>query len=357
MQKTKVLITGAKGYIGRALVTALLDRSDLALFTVDNNYRAQWVRQAGGKSLTAVQDLIFMTYPSNLAIYEVAHSIIHEVKPDVIVHLASQPSAPYANYSAHTMLLTQRNNMLMLLNLLGSIHKEHLNPKLIVTTTTGIPGSPKGPITEDPMANLATSFYHVSRGFDSANLHTAAHLWKHLRVLELRTSIVYGTRIYGHPYPVTRFDWDYYFGVVIHRFCLLHKMGQPLTVFGAGQQEKPIITLRDAVYSLINAIDAELVPGHEIVNQMTQCLPIVKIAAMIGGLQVEHIPNPRVEDETYKMDIRNEKFLSLLDLEHPAELDSEVEMILQDIQTDHLPTNWKKIYGQHPLSEDRRNRI
>jgi len=92
---------------------------------------------------------------------------------------------------------------------------------------------------------------------------------------------VLNSRVDGIDFPVTRFDWDFYFGTAIHRFALMRKLNQPLKIYGKGLQRKPFISLRDTVHSLLNAIDYQ-VEGHVIMNQTSGPLQIKEIAETIG---------------------------------------------------------------------------
>src|SRR3990167_5910113 len=140
----KILITGAAGYIGNALVDFLTRRGDLSIITADNNSRARWVEDCGGKSLT-----VYKRHPCillNLMHYPGILHLITVEKPDVIIHLASQPSAPWSEKDLKRRFFTQNHNMTILLNLLFALRESGLDPAVIVTTTTGIPGAPESPI-------------------------------------------------------------------------------------------------------------------------------------------------------------------------------------------------------------------
>jgi len=90
---------------------------------------------------------------------------------------------------------------------------------------------------------------------------------------EVRTAIVYGTETEetrDHESP-TRFDFDYYFGTVVNRFCAQAVAGYPITVYGKGEQRKPMVSLEDTVESLVRLVeegtlrrrrDRHLQPGH-----------------------------------------------------------------------------------------------
>jgi nucleoside-diphosphate-sugar epimerase len=140
---------------------------------------------------------------------------------------------------------------------------------------------------------------------------------------EVRTAIVYGTETpeaKAHELP-TRFDFDYYFGTVVNRFCAQAVAGYPLTVYGKGEQRKPMVSLEDAVESLVRLVE-NTHSGDEIdiYNQVTRPVAIVELAETIAevgeefGLdaEVEHYENPREEDEEHKMKMENDAFLDLV---------------------------------------------
>ena len=336
----RILITGSAGYIGNAVVHQPEHHGITNYLALDCGNRDSWVKQVGGSSLT--------DYPKyNYLFCDLTQSgpvlnILNYYKPTIILHLASQPSGPFSEISSLHRIQTQTMNLTMLLNLLCGVKDLGLDSKFIVTTTTGVPGAPNGPIEETHAPNLAGSAYHASRGFDSANLALAAKQWK-AKILELRTSIVYGTRTHEATAPVTRFDYDFYFGTAVHRFILRKKLGQSLTIYGKGEQKKPIISLKDCVKGILHAINSDIKPGHEIMNQTTECISVLDMARAVGG-SIEHIPNPRVEKEDHQMLIHNDKYLKLLNSE-PVKLKDETQTIYQDINLTHLDIGiWKEVY-------------
>jgi nucleoside-diphosphate-sugar epimerase len=154
-----------------------------------------------------------------------------------------------------------------------------------------------------------------------------AHDQFDIPISDVRTAITYGTGIEeteADPRLATRFDFDYYFGVVAHRFCAQAVAGYPMTVYGKGQQRKPFIALEDAVEGLarLALIDPDDRPDdHVVYNQVTRPISIVEIAETIADVSgefdldvdVEHFENPRDEDETHKMEIENDRYADLID--------------------------------------------
>ena len=164
-----------------------------------------------------------------------------------------------------------------------------------------------------------------SKSHDAANLRLA-HAQFGLPISDVRTAIVYGTEIEETRLDdrlKTRFDFDYYFGVVAHRFAAQAVAGYPLTVYGKGEQRKPFVSLEDTVEGLANLALQD--PGtraerYQVYNQVTRPIAIVEMAETIQavgeefGLDVEvtHVENPRDEDETHQMEIENDRYMELI---------------------------------------------
>jgi nucleoside-diphosphate-sugar epimerase len=224
-------------------------------------------------------------------------------------------------------------------NLVFGLHEHDMaDTHLVETTTTGVYGAPEFPIPEGgatmtnrgesdevPFPALAGSWYHNTKSHDAANLRLA-HSQFDLPISDVRTAITYGTgteETRADDRLATRFDFDYYFGVVAHRFAAQAIAGYPMTVYGKGEQRKPFIALEDAVEGLarLALTDPDERPDdHVVYNQVTRAISIVEIAETIAdvanefdlGVEVEHFENPRDEDETHKMEIENDRYLDLI---------------------------------------------
>jgi nucleoside-diphosphate-sugar epimerase len=340
-----VLLTGADGYLGWPTALRLADRLDDRIVGVDNLARRDWVEESGSVSAVPVADpeTRFAAAPNlsfvagDLADRDFVDQLLSVHQPETVLHLAAQPSAPYSSINGERALYTQRNNLSMNLNLLHGLHENGLeDTHFIETTTTGIYGAPEFPIPEGglnveqegsadelPFPALGGSWYHAAKSFDNANMRLAATEWDQ-PISEVRTAIVYGTETEETTETglATRFDFDYYFGTVVNRFCAQAVAGYPLTVYGKGEQRKPMVGLRDTVESLATLVER----GHsdsgdvEVYNQVTRPVAIVELAETIADVaaefgidaDVEHFENPREEDEERKMEMENGAFLELL---------------------------------------------
>ena len=343
-----VLLTGSDGYLGWPTALRLADRLDQRIVGVDNLARRDWVEESGSVSavpidgpktrFAAAPNLSFVE--GDLADREFVDQILSVHQPETVLHLAAQPSAPYSSINGERALYTQQNNLSMNLNLLHGLRENGLeDTHFIETTTTGIYGAPEFPIPEGglgvergdgqdevPFPALGGSWYHAAKSFDNANMRLATTEWDQ-PISEVRTAIVYGTETaetteMDRP---TRFDFDYYFGTVVNRFCAQAVAGYPLTVYGRGEQRKPMVSLRDAVESLAALVEdghggGPEFGGVEVYNQVTRPVAIVELAETISEVagefgidaDVEHFENPREENEEHKMEMEKEAFLDLV---------------------------------------------
>ncbi|QLD86820.1 NAD-dependent epimerase/dehydratase family protein [Natronomonas halophila] len=348
-----ILITGADGYIGWPTALRIATRTDERVVLVDNFGRREWVESVGSTSavpIASIDERIDAAEEvhgcANLSFVEVdltdrdaVDELLSVHEPSVVVHTAAQPSAPYSQINGERANFTQHNNMQATRNLLWGLDTHDLNDThFIETTTTGVYGAPEFPIPEGgatmenqgerdevPFPAMAGSWYHLSKSHDAANMRLA-HDQFDIPISDVRTAITYGTETEETAVDsrlATRFDFDYYFGVVTHRFCAQAIAGYPMTVYGKGEQRKPFIALEDAVEGLAQLAlsDADDRPDdHVVYNQVTRAISIVEMAETIADVsdeydldvEVEHFENPRDEDETHKMEIENDRYADLI---------------------------------------------
>ena len=348
-----IVVTGADGYVGWPTALRIAKRTTERVVGIDNFARRRWVEAVGARSAIPVASLESRLEAareqgfSNLSFVEgdlKSREFVDEVlavhEPGAIVHTAAQPSAPYSQINGAHANETQHNNMQATRNLLWGLHEAGLSDThFIETTTTGVYGAPGFPIPEGgammendgerdavPYPAMAGSWYHLTKAHDAANLRLA-HKQFDIPVSDVRTAIVYGAgtdETRADERLATRLDFDYYFGVVAHRFAAQAVAGYPLTVYGKGEQRKPFVSLEDAVEGLarLALTDPEERPeSHTVYNQVTRAISIVEIAETIAAAAgeydldttVEHVENPREEDETHKMEIEHEKYDALID--------------------------------------------
>ena len=345
-----ILLTGADGYVGWPTALRIADRADDRVVLVDNFARREWVEEVGSVSATPIVGIDTRLEAArevyglnNLSFVEgdlTERSFVDELlavhEPDTVVHTAAQPSAPYSQINGERANYTQHNNLQATRNLLWGLEEHDLtDTHFVETTTTGVYGAPEFPIPEGgttmenqgerdevPFPNMSGSWYHTTKSNDAANMRLANQQFN-IPISDVRTAIVYGTETEetrADDRLKTRFDFDYYFGTVGHRFCAQAVAGYPVTVYGRGEQRKPFVSLEDAVEGLARLATSD--PDDLVVyNQVTRAISIVEVANTIADVgnefdldvAVEHFENPREEDETHKMEIESDRYADLID--------------------------------------------
>lgn len=347
-----ILLTGIDGYMGFPLALKLSKEFPKErIIGIDNLGRRKWVEECGSTSMIPISSIeerikvahqkgfknISFIYGDITDRYFVKR-IIRVYKPDVILHLAAQPSAPYSQIDGERAYYTQKNNVLGTLNLLWALREENLNAThFIETTTTGIYGAPNLDIPEGfievidkrgnkdflPFPTIASSFYHVTKGFDATNMWLM-NMQVGLPCTDVRTSIVYGTdteETKVDPRLSTRFDVDFYFGTLFNRWAAMIIVNHPLTVYGSGNQIKPFISLEDACQSLVNIVKKGNDGEYKVYNQLVEYVKIKNLAEDLNKAAEEvigkspginFIPNPRKEKEESEYTFENSEFLKIL---------------------------------------------
>ena len=362
----KVLIAGIDGYLGWPLALHLAARGH-EVYGIDNFSRRKNVAEVGSWSaipipnmrrrLEVARNLLGLRikfFHGDLRKYQDALSVLRESKPDAIVHLGEQPSAPYSMIDCKHASFTQENNVTGTLNLLWAMKEFSPNAHLVKLGTMGEYGTPNIEIPEGffeieyrgrkdrlPFPRQPGSFYHLSKVHDSANIALACKIWG-LMSTDIMQGVVYGTRpndITDHRLQ-TRFDFDETFGTVINRFCAQAIIGYPLSPYGKGKQQRGFIALVDSIQCLTIAIEnpPKKAGEYRVFNQLDEIYGINELAELVRkaadslGISVEilSVENPRIEMEEhfYKVEHENLKKLGFRPTRH---IEEELEIMLTDL--------------------------
>jgi nucleoside-diphosphate-sugar epimerase len=347
-----ILLTGIDGYMGWPTALKLAKEfPEERIVGIDNFGRRRWVKESGSTSIIPIKTMkerieAAKEYGFNnidfiqgdLTDRHIVTKLISKHNPEVILHLAAQPSAPYSNMNGEKANYTQMNNVLGTLNLLWALRDNKLlESHFIETTTTGIYGAPNLNIPEGfieaidrkgnrdmlPFPNIASSWYHVMKGFDAVNMWLM-NIQTGMPITDVRTSIVYGVdteETKEDKRLATRFDIDFYFGTLFNRWCAMMIVGHPLTIYGSGRQIKPFISLEDATQSIVNIVKRGNNGEYRVYNQLVEFVRIKDLATELNDAAkkvigekpgLNYIPNPRKEKEESEYTFENNKFLEIL---------------------------------------------
>ena len=265
----------------------------------------------------------------------VINSIVEETAPDVIIHYAEQPSAPYSMRGFIEAQRTFKNNLDVTFNVIWAMLSHAPKAHLVKLGTMGEYGTPNIDIEEGWIdiehngrsqkflfPRAAGSLYHTTKVLDTDLL------WFYVRTYELRVTDLMQGPVYGisteeadlHPKLVPNFHYDDIFGTVVNRFLVQAVAGTPLTVYGGGGQTRGYLNLRDTLQCVRLAAETPAAKGElRIFNQLTETFTVNELAekvkhvgdAMGLGVDVQMIENPRKEMEEHYY---NPKFSGLSDL-------------------------------------------
>jgi UDP-sulfoquinovose synthase len=338
-----VLVLGGDGYLGWP--TALrLSAQGHKVAIVDNLVRRQYDGEMGVDSLVPIRDLEARvrtwrqvsdlridTYVGDLTDADFVERTLNESAPAAIVHFAEQRSAPYSMIDRAHAVYTQVNNVVGTLNLLYAIAEVDPDIHLVKLGTMGEYGTPNIDIEEGfieithrgrtdvlPFPKQPGSFYHLSKVHDSHNIAFACRNWG-LRSTDLNQGVVYGQETEEtalHPDLATRYDYDAVFGTVLNRFIVQAVVGHPLTVYGKGGQTRGMLDIRDTLACIELALLHPPVAGeYRVFNQFTESFSVgdlaERVAALVPGSEIEHLDDPRVEQESHYYRAAHTKLLDL----------------------------------------------
>lgn len=344
----KIMILGGDGYLGWPTAMYFSSRGDQVAI-VDNLAKRHWEAECGAEPLWPIPSIHrrlrlwkkltgkhIRLYVGDIAEnHRFIYHAMEEFKPEAIVHYAEQPSAPYSMRGRYQAVYTQYNNICGTLNVLFAVKREVPWAHLVKLGTMGEYGTPnidieegfleivhKGRYDRLPFPKQAGSFYHWSKVHDSGNIMFACRLWE-LRSTDLNQGIVYGmetdeTRLDND--LRTSFHYDETFGTVLNRFCVETIAGLPLTVYGQGGQKRGFLNIRDTIQCVAIAVDHPPAEGeYRVFNQFTEVFSVKELAETVKRaaatinlpVEIQHLPNPRVEKEEHYYNPRNDSLLKL----------------------------------------------
>lgn len=331
----KVLVLGADGYLGwptclyfsqrghevigvdnyfRRLASVTLDCEPL--FPVPNLVqRAQIWEEVSGRKV--------ITYIGDITDYHFLLDVFRKHEPDVVIHYAEQPSAPYSMLDRDRAAFTIHNNLLSTLNIAYAVREVNPQCHIIKLGTMGEYGTPNIDIEEGWLEiehkgrrdkflfpRQASSLYHTTKIQDTDLLWFYVRTWG-LRVTDLMQGPVYGivTEESAQDERLrTFFNYDEIFGTVLNRFIVQAVVGHPLTVYGQGKQIRGYLNIQDTMQCVYLAASHSAEMGElRIFNQVTETFSVNELAAKVVSVgqslgyqvQVQQLPNPRVEKEEH----------------------------------------------------------
>ncbi|MEM3675436.1 MAG: UDP-sulfoquinovose synthase, partial [Thermoplasmataceae archaeon] len=343
----KIIILGVDGYIGWPLALREIKKGN-SVVGIDNFFTRRRVKEVHSDSITPLPGFgernkkLFKRFGTRIGFYrgdvsnpKFLFDVIRKEKPDAIVHLAEQRSAPYSMLGLKQATDTMVKNIVSTLNLAYAVKELVPEAHILKLGTMGEYGTPNIDIPEGffeveyhgrkdvlPFPKQAGSWYHWTKVHDSNNLMFANRLWK-TKITDVMQGVVYGTRTneISDSGLYTRFDIDEVWGTALNRFCAQAVVGLPLTPYGKGGQTRGFLSLEDSITCLDLALENPPQEGeYRVFNQFDEHYSVIQLARMVkniyestygGNVEIANTPNPRVEMEDHYYNPEHSKLAKL----------------------------------------------
>ena len=343
----KVLVLGGDGYLGWP-TSIHLSSNGYDVTVVDNYFRRDACSRLNIPPLFPVDSLSercscwwditghkINLIEGDITEYEFMLGLVKKVLPDVIIHYAEQPSAPYSMRSYEDARFTISNNLIGTLNVAYAVKEVDASIHIIKLGTMGEYGTPNIDIEEGYIDIMhkgrqdrflyprqAGSIYHTTKIHDTDLLYFFVRS-SDLRVTDLMQGPVYGlktTEMGWHKGLSTFFNYDGIFGTVINRFIVQAVVGMPLTVYGTGGQTRGYLNINDTLQCIKLAIESPPGKGElRVFNQFTETFTVYELAEKVVAAadllgiksRIENIPNPRLELEEHYYNPTNDSLIEL----------------------------------------------
>jgi UDP-sulfoquinovose synthase len=331
----RVIVLGGDGYLGWPTAMRLAARGH-EVWAVDNYLRRQMALETCSESLIPNPNLVdraaifremtgrpIQTVIGDCTDAAMMFSLFADVRPDVVVHYAEQPSAPYSMMGFDAARRTLRNNLEATFNTIWACLEHAPDCHIVKLGTMGEYGTPdidieegwieiahKGRKDRFLFPRAAGSLYHTTKVLDTDLLWFYVRLYR-LRVTDLMQGPVYGlstTEASSDRRLLPNFHYDDIFGTVVNRFLVQAVAGVPLTVYGGGGQTRGYLNLNDTLQCIELAAANPPRRGElRIMNQFTETFSVNELAERVVeagrrlglNVAVRAIPNPRQEKERH----------------------------------------------------------
>jgi UDP-sulfoquinovose synthase len=331
----RVLILGGDGYLGWPTAMAFATKGHV-VHVIDNYLRRLIAQQTKSEALMpnpnlndradifrAVSDYEIGVTIGDVTDYRIMSQLFQEFQPEVVVHYAEQPAAPYSMIGYDEARLTMENNLNSTLNVIFAVMEHAPECHIIKLGTMGEYGTPKIDIPEGWIEiehrgkkdkflfpRQTGSLYHTTKIMDTDLL------WFYVRTFGIRVTDLMQGPVYGLSTDesdqddrlLPNFHYDDIFGTVVNRFLVQAVAGVPLTVYGKGGQVRGYLNLRDTLQCVELAMNQPAGKGElRVLNQFTETFSVNQLADQVQrvgnqmglSVQVKSIPNPRIEPEDH----------------------------------------------------------
>ena len=232
----KILLTGAAGFIGSALVMRLLDRGDIVV-GVDNHSDYYDTSLKEARILRHVDHNNYSHERVDICDKKLLDRVFNTYKPKCVVNLAAQAGVRYSSLNPLGCINT---NIIGFANILDAC-RQHKIEHLVYASSSSVYGANTGlPFSIHDDLNHPLSVYAASKKSNELLAHTYSHLYQ-IPTTGLRFFTVYGP--WGRP------------DMALFKFTKSILAGEPIDVFNNGNHYRDFTYIDDIVDGIVKVID------------------------------------------------------------------------------------------------------
>ncbi len=244
MEKNRILITGAAGFIGAALSHRLLDRGD-DVFGIDNlnDYYDVNLKLARLQTLQCRSGFHFAA--ADIADKESVARLFEEYRPTRVVNLAAQAGVRYSLVNPGAYIGT---NLVGFGNILEQCRRHEIEHLVFASSSSVYGGNAAMPFSVHHTVDHPLSLYAATKKSNELMAHTYSHIYG-LPTTGLRFFTVYGP--WGRP------------DMALFKFAKNILAGSPIEVFNHGRHRRDFTFIDDVVEGVVRVLDRVPQPDPE----------------------------------------------------------------------------------------------
>jgi UDP-glucuronate 4-epimerase len=233
----KVFVTGTAGFIGFHLAQLLL-KEGFQVHGLDGMTDYYDVALKRRRHALLLQNPGFATVEGQLEDAELIDRVMHEFKPDVIVHLAAQAGVRYSLENPRSYVESNVVGTFNIMEAARTLEVEHL---LMASTSSVYGANESMPFKETDKADEQLTIYAATKKANEAMGHSYAHLWN-LPTTMFRFFTVYGP--WGRP------------DLALFKFVDAILDERPIDIYNHGEMYRDFTYIDDLVRGIRLLIDA-----------------------------------------------------------------------------------------------------